>query len=355
MMVSKRRRAHRAAGEVPGTIVVEPDAEAPQIRAVGYSQTDAEFRDLELDEVSAFVEKWPVAWIDVVGLGDAEIIAGMGEMFGLHPLVLEDIAHPHERAKVEEYEEHLFVLARMAHQEELQVHVEQFSLVVGDGWVVTFQEHQGDCLEPVRGRIRHGRGRIRRSQADYLAYALLDALTDAYFPVLDEFSRLMDRLEDRVIAGEKKDMLETLHDAKRALEPIRRAVMPLRDVVRFLELESGTRISDDTRVYLRDVADHVSIIVERLENLRDLGSSLMDVHYTVMSTRLNEVMQVLTVIATVFMPLSFVAGLYGMNFDTSSPYNMPELAWRYGYPFVWAVMLAMVVGMMYFFRRKGWF
>ncbi len=340
---------------MPGTIVVEPDAEQPTIRAIGYSPADVAFTELELDAVEDFVAKWPVVWIDVVGLGDATFISEIGAKFGLHPLVLEDVAHPHERAKVEEYEDYLFVLARMAHQNELEVHVEQFSMFLGDGWVMTFQEHQGDCLEPVRERIRHGRGRIRRSRADYLAYALLDALTDAYFPVLNEFAALMDRLEERVIAGDDGDILETLHDSKRSLEPIRRAVNPLRDVVRFLERESGERISDETRVYLRDVSDHVSIIVERLEHLRELGSQLMDVHYTVVSHQLNEVMKVLTVIATIFIPLSFVAGLYGMNFDTSSPYNMPELSWEYGYLFVWAVMLSMVAGMMYFFHRKGWF
>lgn len=370
LRVSHRKRTHRAAGEAPGTVVVEPDAEVPTIRAIGFSTVNVAERELEIGEVRAFADEWPVVWLDVVGIGDADAITAIGELFDLHPLALEDVAHPHERAKVEVYEHYLFIVARMAHHRELgggrhdqeelhdpgvDIYVEQFSLFVGDGWVITFQEHEGDSLEPVRDRIRHGRGRIRHRKADYLAYAFLDALTDAYFPILDEFAEVLERLEDRVIAGDDDNLIEILHDTKRALVPIRRAVFPLRDVVKFLEIDSGDTISDETRIYLRDVDDHLAIILDQLDSLRDLSSSLMDVHYNVLSHRMNEVMKVLTVMSTIFIPLSFIVGLYGMNFNTEYPLNMPELHWRYGYMFVWAVMLSMVGGMIVFFRKKRWF
>lgn len=337
--------------------MVDPQAIAPSIRVVGFSPDEyQEKKSIDIGQIPAFREKWPVIWVDVVGLGDAETIAALGELFDLHPLALEDVAHPHERAKAEEYPDYLFIIARMAHQKDAAVAIEQFSMFMGPGWVLTFQERRGDCLGPVRERIRYGRGRIRRSEADYLAYALLDALTDAFFPILDEFASLMDRLEATIIAGDGgEEMLESLYETKRSLVPIRRAIAPLRDVVKFLEIESGDLITDGTRVYLRDVNDHVSIILEQLDFLRELSGSLMDVHYSVVSHRMNEVMKVLTMIATIFMPLGFIAGLYGMNFDTSSPYNMPELGWEFGYAYALGLMSAFVVGMVFYFRRKGWF
>ncbi len=355
LRVSRKRRTEHHVGEAPGTIRIDPEAEKPSIRGLGYSPDDYEETVLTLEQIPAFVDKWPIAWIDVVGLGDADVIKGIGEHFHLHPLALEDVAHAHERAKIEVYEEYLFIVSRMAHREEAEVFIEQLSTFFGEGWIVSFQETEGDCLEPVRNRIRHGRGRIRRMAADYLAYALLDALTDAYFPILDGFSDVMERLEDRIIGGETEDVTELLHGSKRELIPIRRAVTPLRDVVKFLRVEPHKLISDQTRLYLRDVDDHLTLIVEQLDSLRDLASSLMDVHYNIVSHRMNEVMKVLTVMSTIFIPLSFVVGLYGMNFDTTHPLNLPELGWQYGYLAVWAVMLTMVGGMLVFFRRKGWF
>lgn len=352
-----RRRIHRAQGEVPGTIVVEPDADQPRIMGTGYSDSKMTRQELEPDQIREFSDQWPVCWIDVEGLGDADTISQVGEVFGLHSLALEDAAHPHERAKVEEYENYLFIIARMAHQEGRDVHIEQLSMFLGKDWVITFQEQGGDAFDPVRQRIKQGRGRIRRSRADYLAYALLDSITDAYFPILDEFASLMERLEAQIVGGDssEKELIPALYESRRALSPVRRAVLPLRDVVRFLEKESGGHISEDTKVYLRDVDDHLSIINEQVEHLRELSASLMDVHYTMVTHKMNEGMRALTVIATVFLPLSFVAGLYGMNFDTSSPYNMPELGWRYGYPFALLLMVGIIAAMMLYFRRKDWF
>ncbi|CAG0953144.1 partial Cobalt/magnesium transport protein CorA, partial [Anaerolineae bacterium] len=277
-------------------------------------------------------------------------------VFSLHPLALEDVVHVHQRPKVEEYEAGFYLVMRMPRFEgAVNVELEQLSLFFGPGYVVTFQEREGDCLEPVRERLRGSRGRVRQLGADYLAYTLLDAVIDAYFPILEVVGERLELLEDRVLLHPDRAVVEDIHHVKRELIAIRRAIWPLRDAVNRLEREEHPLIDRETQVYLRDCYDHCVQLVELVETYREVATGLLDVYLSSVSNRMNEVMKVLTIIATIFIPLGFVASVYGMNFDTSrSPYNMPELEWRYGYPYVLGLMAAMVIGLLVYFRVKRW-
>ncbi len=292
-------------------------------------------------------------WIDVVGLADQDEIQSIAGQFGLHPLAVEDIINNHQRPKVDAYDGYLFVVFRMVTVDG-PVEGEQVSLVVGDNYVLTFQERPGDCFEPVRSRLRHGKGRIRQLGADYLTYALIDAAIDGYFPVLESMGETIEQLEEEVVNEPEPRLVEQVHNLKRDLLVLRRAVWPLRELLSALMRDDSEQISDSTRTYLRDAYDHAIQLMDIVETFREIASGLLDVYLTSQGTRLNEVMKVLTIIATIFMPMSFITSLYGMNFDTSSPYNMPELAWRFGYFMALGLMAAIGIGFIWWFWRKGW-
>ena len=292
-------------------------------------------------------------WIDVVGLADQDEIQSIAGQFGLHPLAVEDIINNHQRPKVDAYDGYLFVVFRMVTVDG-PVEGEQVSLVVGDNYVLTFQERPGDCFEPVRSRLRHGKGRIRQLGADYLTYALIDAAIDGYFPVLESMGETIEQLEEEVVNEPEPRLVEQVHNLKRDLLVLRRAVWPLRELLSALMRDDSEQISNSTRTYLRDAYDHAIQLMDIVETFREIASGLLDVYLTSQGTRLNEVMKVLTIIATIFMPMSFITSLYGMNFDTSSPYNMPELAWRFGYFMALGLMAAIGIGFIWWFWRKGW-
>ncbi|MBW3542447.1 MAG: magnesium/cobalt transporter CorA [Planctomycetes bacterium] len=353
--VTRPFRRRTKPGAAPGTVRVHPDSPKPVVHIIAYGPEQFEERDLEnLDELPALLERFAVTWIDVSGLGDADIIRGLGEKFGLHPLALEDVVNVHQRAKVEEYDERLFIVARMVAIEE-RVETEQISMFLGKNFVLTFQERPGDCLEPVRARVRKARSGIRADGIDYLAYALIDAIVDGYFPVLEEFGGRVDALEDDVARRETEDVVARIHQLRSDLLVVRRSIWPHREAVNALLRDRHPLFSDRTRLYLRDCYDHTVQIIDVTENYRDMCSDLRDFHFSQLSIRQNEVMKVLTIIATIFIPLGFIAGVYGMNFDTDvSPWNMPELEWFYGYPFALALMAAVAGIMLIFFRRRGW-
>ncbi|HBQ18945.1 MAG TPA: magnesium and cobalt transport protein CorA [Myxococcales bacterium] len=354
---TRRRKSTRGPiGAPPGTLSAHPDAQATRASVIAYGAEDIVERVAEKPaRAKKDMDAQAVGWLDVVGLADVELIRAVGEAFELHPLALEDVVSPHQRAKVEEYPSRTFVVLRMPSiHEDGTLDLEQVSLFFGDRYVLTFQERDGDCFEPVRNRIRQGRGRIRSRGADYLAYALMDAVVDAYFPVIEHFGDRLERLEDRVLENPEESLVGEIHIIKRDLTAVRRAVWPLREAVSILLREERELVTEETRVFLRDVYDHTVQLVELVEGQRDIASGLLDVYLSSVSNRMNEVMKVLTIIATIFIPLSFVAGLYGMNFDTSSPYNMPELAWRLGYPWALGLMLAISLVMLWYFRRKKW-
>ena len=356
------RRSHRPSihfrkeqGAPPGSIHPDPEAPKPVMQVMAYGPEGFVERGLQgVDELHGILGSWPVTWVNIDGLGDATVIQSIGTLFGLHALALEDVVHVHQRPKVEDYPEDLFVVLRIPIEGE-RLTTEQFSLFLGKGFVVTFQEVPGDCLNPVRDRIRRARGRIRGAGADYLAYALIDAAVDAYFPLVEQFADRIESLEDLAVEGASEHIPREILGIRHDLLTLRRAVWPLRETLSTLYRDEVEFIQEDTRVYLRDCFDHTNQLIEVIESYHEMSGSLMEVYMTSVSNKMNEVMKVLTMIATIFIPLSFIAGIYGMNFShQSSPWNMPELDWYYGYPFSLGLMAAMAVGFLVFFRRKGW-
>ncbi|HJL15995.1 MAG TPA: magnesium/cobalt transporter CorA [Sandaracinaceae bacterium LLY-WYZ-13_1] len=353
----RRRNTHGPVGAPPGSLTVQEDAQPTRASVIAYDESEITEHVVEkLDDVGGALERWRVTWLDVVGLADLDTVRGTGRLFDLHPLALEDVVHPHQRAKVEDYPSGVFLVLRMPSVDDDDgLELEQVSVFFGESYVVTFQEHEGDCFEPIRNRLRQRRGRLRKNGADYLAYALLDAVIDAYFPAVEAYGERLEDLEDRILEDPREKHVSELHAVKRDLAGIRRAVWPLREAVNLMLRDENPLLTADTRLYLRDAYDHTIQLVELVESHREIASGLLDVYLSSVSNRMNEVMKVLTIIATIFIPLSFVAGLYGMNFDPqASPYNMPELGWRYGYPAALGVMLSIALGMLWFFRRKRW-
>jgi len=350
-----RIRESRKAGLPPGTPlhVGERKVGTVTLRAMSYDK-DA-FREREgisVEEALGELDRPETTWIDVVGVHDEAVLSQIGAAQGLHPLTIEDIMNTNQRPKVEEYDHLLFIVMHMLFIPDggEKIVREQVSLVLMEGKVISFQERDGDVFENVRDRIRKGGGRIRSMGADYLAYALVDAMVDAYFVVLEHIGDRLEELEDEVLTGENKEILGELHDMRRRIIELRRSVWPFREVIHRLVENPAPLIEADTVVYLRDVFDHTIRVVEMVESVRDVLSSILDLHLSMVSNRMNEVMKVLTIIATIFIPLTFVAGIYGMNFK-----YMPELGWRYGYPAALALMLFMFLMMVKWFKRNGWF
>jgi magnesium transporter len=353
----RAKRPRHAPGTVPGSLHLSPDPTAKvDIRAMLYGPVDLYEEHLDsLAEFDALRPRGQTMWLDVVGL-EATTLEALGQRFGLHPLALEDVASGQHRPKVEAYEDHLFIVLRAVHYtgdpDALTSH--QVALFVGRDFVLTIREERHGQFQPVRERLRAARGRIRARGADYLGYALIDALVDHYLPVLDTFAVELDALADDLEGLSTERMLTQVTDARQALLRLGRMSLPMRDVIESLYRDQNL-FSDETRIFLRDCVDHVLTLVDGVEQLSEQATYLMEVHMALVNHRLNEVMKVLTIMSTIFMPLSFVAGVYGMNFDASvSSLNMPELRWAFGYPFALGLMGFIAVGLLVFFRRKGW-
>ena len=341
-------------GAPPGSLAVAPDARPARLTLRAYGPDGVVTReDAALTDLDAVAGVHPVLWIDVDGFGDGEAIARLGARFGLHRLALEDVVTPHQRPKVEDYGAYLFIVTRMPRPGGL-ADTDQLALFLLEGLVITFHEHATAAFEPLCRRIDNAGSGLRTSAADYLAYAVLDAVVDGYFPVLEDLGEHLEALEERVAEAADEDCITAIHSVKHELLALRRAVWPQRELVSTLARGDLRLIAPTTRVFLRDCYDNVIQLMDVIETGREIASGLIDVYMSGLSNRMNEVMKVLTVIATVFIPMSFVAGLYGMNFDRSSPWNMPELGWRFGYPFALGVMAAIAGGLLLYFRRKGW-
>jgi magnesium transporter len=355
MVKPRKTRRRQPPGTPPGTLTVPEGAKAPKISLMAYDADQLVERTVtDLDEIAALRGKYPMIWINVDGLGSIPAVEKMGGIFGLHSLALEDVMNLHQRAKTENYNEYLFIALRMAHWRNENIATEQMTMFVGPDFVLTFQEDCGDSFDPVRARLRSGKSRrVRFLNADYLTYALIDAAVDEYFPILEMLGDRLDALEEEVVARPQRGVIAATHTLKRELQQMRHAMWPMREMINGFAA-SHSLVHEETRPYLRDCHDHIIQVLDMLETYRERASGLVDIYLSSISNRMNEVMQVLTVIATIFMPLSFIASVYGMNFDTSSPWNMPELKWRYGYPFA-LLMMAIVAGvMLFFFRRRGW-
>lgn len=348
------RRTVKRPGTPPGTLVHtgEQKVEHVRIRCMDYDPDRlAELEAADVSECFSFRHEASVTWINVDGLHDVEVIRAVGEHHGWHPLLLEDIVGTGQRAKVEEYDGYLYVVLPMLAWDpgRRQVVHEQLSLVLGEGYVVTFQERWGDVFDGIRDRLRLGKGKIRARGADYLAYTLMDAVVDHCFQVLEGIGDVVEELEEDVLNESGRDTMIQLHALKRELIAVRRAVWPMRDMLALVVRDEEDMFHPETEIFLRDVHDHAVHVVEGVEVLRDVVAGAVDLHLSMLGVRNNEVMKVLTIMASIFIPLTFFAGIYGMNFE-----HMPELAVPWAYPAVLGAMAAVAVGLLLFFRRKGW-
>lgn len=353
------RRVKRP-GLAPGTPVHtgEQVVDRPRITVLDYDEEGYREREVDdIEEAFAFKETSTVTWINVDGVHDTEVIQRLGDHFDLHPLIVEDIAHTTQRPKVEDYGDYVYIVVRMLYylEDHDEVHSEQVSLVVGENFVFSFQETPGDIFDPVRERIRTGKGRIRRMGPAYLAYALIDAIVDHYFLILEHVGEDVEDLERELVEDPTQETLHTTHALKRELLYLRRSVWPLREVISNLQRGESAMFDADVQLYLRDVYDHTIQVIDTTETFREMVSGMLDIYLSSLSNKMNEVMKVLTIIATIFIPLTFIAGVYGMNFDPEvSPWNMPEIVWQWGYPVTLAGMLVVAVVMLTFIKRKGW-
>jgi magnesium transporter len=314
----------------------------------------AQFQETEartIEECFPFKETPTVTWINIEGLHRIDVIEKLGTHFGFHPLVLEDIVNTDQRPKIEDFVTYLFlVLKRLSYDTGAhEVVSEQISLVLGSNFLLSFQEAPGDDFEPIRERIRSSKGRVRQMGVDYLAYTLIDAIIDNYFLLLEQIGDRIEAVEDVLVANPRPETLQTLHTLKREMIVLRKSIWPLREVINRLERWETPLIQKATTIYLRDVYDHTIQVIDAVETYRDMLSGMLDIYLSSVSNRMNEVMKVLTIISTIFIPLTFIAGIYGMNF------NMPELQWPWIYPYAfYVVLLAIGVLMITYFRRKKW-
>jgi magnesium transporter len=346
------RRRGPTPGAEPGAMVIAPDAHRPTIHVVAYGPDRIEERDVEQP---ADLRGWigradTTVWIEVDGLGDELVLSSIGDELGIHPLAMADVVHVPQRPKSELYGDRLLVVAQMARvTDEGEIDVEQVSLVLGPGWVASFQERSGDVFDPVRARLRSPQTRIRGEGADYLAYALLDAVIDGYFPVIEALAGVIDALEEDAVEQPGRATLARIHTARRTLLMLHRVQWRQRDAIGGLLRDEQMPIGDAVRPYLRDTHDHAFQTLDALATYRDMVVGLMELCISSTSNRTNEVMKTLTIVATIFIPLTFVTGVYGMNFE-----DMPELGMPGAYPTVWVLMIVVAVGLMVWFRRRGW-
>jgi magnesium transporter len=346
-MRKKRFRRKTKPGAPPGTLISQTGLETT-IHVIGYSSDKVKEIDCKtFAEVKKNAGDFDVIWVNVVGLGDIKLLREFAELFSIHHLTLEDVVNVHQRAKSETFSDYHFIVTRMVSNAE-SVASEQLSIFQAEKFVFTFQERVGDCLEPLRVRTREGKGYIRRKTGDYLVYALLDTVLDHYFPVVDTIGERLDEQDEALMKGEDFS-LQDIHRLRSHLLELRRWLRPNRELLNQLIRDESPHISDDTKVFLRDCYDHVIQLQESIESYREVCSDLRDFHLSAVGNRTNEVMKTLTIVSTIFIPLGFLAGLYGMNFET-----MPELKWKYGYFVLLGVMASIVIVFFVWFRKRGW-
>jgi len=348
------KKRSRKAGLPPGTLVHigEKKAETVRITYIDYDEQSFQEKQVSnIEECLKLKDTPTVSWINIDGLHDIELLEKLGRGFELHPLILEDILSTGQRPKFEDYEKYIFIVLKMlSFSEETQsVEAEQVSLILGPNYVISFQERIGDVFEHVRDRIRNAKGRIRKMGADYLAYTLLDATVDNYFVILERLGEKIESMEEEVVSDPTEKTIRQIHSLKREMISLRKSVWPLRELIGGLQKSESSLIKETTDVYLRDVYDHTIQIIDTIESFRDMVSGMLDIYLSSISNKMNAVMKVLTIIATLFIPLTFVAGIYGMNFK-----YMPELEWRWGYAAALLVMLVIAAIMLIYFRRKKW-
>ena len=348
------KRSSKKIGLPPGTLVHvgERKIEKTRIRIIDYDETNLQEKEVKtIEECFPFKEEPTITWINIDGLHEVEIIEKIGNHFNIHPLILEDIVHTGQRPKMEDHESYVYIVLKMLFYDKQgeEIKDEQLSLLLGSNFVISFQERVGDVFNSVRERIRSGRVRIRKGKSDYLAYALIDAVVDNYFVILESIGDKIEDLEAELLENPKPETLHAIYDLKRKLISLRKSIWPLREVISVLERDDSSLIQESTNLFFRDVYDHTIQVIDTIETFRDMVSGMLDTYLSSLSNRMNEVMKVLTIIATIFIPLTFIAGIYGMNFEF-----MPDLKWHWSYPVVWGFMIIVVLVMIYYFRKKRW-
>jgi len=353
-MNTKKTKQSKKSFMPPGTVVHlgEQKMSKVKITLIDYDQDN--FNEVQVENIEdcfKYKKTKTVTWINIDGLHDVEMIDKIGKNFDIHPLVLEDIVNTRQRPKFEEMDKYIYVVLRMLSlaPDNSMFSSEQVSMILADNYIITFQEQVGDVFEQIRDRIRKDKGRIRKMGCDYLVYALMDSIVDNYFLILESFGETIESIEEELIADPDKKILSKIHTIKRELILLRKSVWPLRELINAFERSESDLIDDTITVFLRDVYDHTIQIIDTVESYRDMVSGMIDLYLSSLSNKMNEVMKVLTIIATLFIPLTFVAGIYGMNFE-----NMPELKWKFGYLGVWMIMTAVTLVMLFYFKRKKW-
>ncbi len=348
------RKKSKKAGLPPGTLVHvgEEFTEKSAISVIDYDETSCSEREItDISDLGPFRESRTTAWINVDGIHDVSTIEALGNLFHLHPLVLEDIVNATQRPKIEDEGDYLFIVLNVLdYSEEFdEITLRQLSLILGPTFLLSFQEKEGDLFKPVKERLKGDNIRIRKSGADYLAYCLIDTVVDNYFAILEKLSEKMEVLEEELVTNPGRETLQGIHRLKTDMIYLRRSIWPLREVINTMGRGESPLIKDSSLPYLRDVYDHTIHAIDTMETFRDIVSGMLDIYLSSVSARLNEIMKVLTIIATIFIPLTFLSGWYGMNFK-----DMPELTWRWGYPMVIGIAIAMATTMLVYFRRKKW-
>jgi len=348
------KRQIKKAGASPGTLVHigEQKVDETRITLIDYDEAHLQERVLDgIEEAFPLKDLPTVTWINIDGLHETDTIEKVGQHFNIHPLVLEDILNTGQQPKTEEFEDLIFVVLKMLHYNENseKIRSEQFSLVLGSNFLITFQEIQGDVFKTVRERIRKPKTRIRKAGCDYLAYALIDAIVDHYFLILEKLGENIETLEEDLLENPSPETLQTLHEMKREMIYLRKQIWPIREIINGLVKSESSLIQEQMHVYFRDVYDHTIQIIDTIESYRDILAGMLDIYLSTVSNKMNEVMKVLTIIATIFIPITFVAGIYGMNFKF-----MPELEWRWGYVMVWAIIVVVAGIMIGFYKKKKW-
>jgi magnesium transporter len=343
------------AGLPPGTVVFVGERKVEEIRItlIDYDENQYNEREIEnIEDCFPYKGSPSISWINIDGVHQVDVIEKLGDHFVLHPLLQEDVVNTHQRPKFDEFDDHLFIVLRMffLNEEKNELEGEQISFIVGANFVISFQERQGDVFEQVRERLRNGKGRIRKKGSDYLAYCLIDAIVDSYYTILETLGEHIESLQEELVSEPKREDLQIIQDLKRDMLFLRKSVWPLREVIGGLVRSESTLIKQDVLVYVRDVYDHVIQAIDTIETYRDMLSAMLDIYLSSVGNRMNEVMKVLTIIATIFIPMTFLAGVYGMNFK-----YMPELEWRYAYLFFWIVVSVVLIAMIAYFKRKKWF
>ncbi len=355
-MSAQLKSRSKKAGLSPGSLVHIGDrlTEKIKITVLHYDEDHLDEKEFEkAGDCRPFKDAPAITWVHVSGIHDINALEELGEIFGLHPLTMEDILNTDQRPKMDDFCDYIYIVLKTFNHHtspDSELAAEQISIVLGPKFVLSFQENDTALFKPIRERIRAGKGRLRKSGADYLAYALIDTIVDNYFAILEQLGERIELLEESLVKNPSTQTLQAIQRLKREMIYLRKSVWPLRETISALERTECQLMHESTNVYLKDIYDHTIQVIETIETFRDMLSGILDIYLSSVSNRMNEIMKVLTIIATIFMPLTFMAGVYGMNFK-----YMPELEWRWGYFFIWSVMITIAILMLVYFKKRKWF